>query len=416
MSNDLQWIWKKLAGAGYNNIYVKAVRWVGIVTDVAKSDDEANSEQCARPDTTLTSSSSVSWSRAMMLFFLPVLSVMSYRVVSRNIDWRSEVSLYSSALDVCPTSVKALNNHGMLQLSIGRADVALEMSERAIGVYPQQVSAYINSGLASTRQHMYSRSIYRFQQAVYLSNYSSAMAYGYMGSAMYSWYRSLQNLSPHSAFLDKERRGNGVAWGDATGMLLEKAGENLDRAFELGWTPPGMLFTRANVDIEKGSDPGLAINLLRRAILDNRRLKDMAGEGAPAQDMIDESSACNQLGLALWRAERAVEAEEAFLQGIAADPNRYEILVNLGSMYRAVGDIKGAGASFSKAMALFSKGTAPAALLHNAGLVEQDLGRLDAAIELFSGALRALESEGGQYHPHYVTMKNNLERAIRSKN
>jgi hypothetical protein len=70
------------------------------------------------------------WMRALLVVLVPLLAVMALRVLARNQDWQDEVRLYQSALDVCPDSVKGLNNNGMLQLSLGNADVALRANER----------------------------------------------------------------------------------------------------------------------------------------------------------------------------------------------------------------------------------------------------------------------------------------------
>jgi hypothetical protein len=51
-----------------------------------------------------------------ILFLVPILFLYSIRIITRNIDWNSEIKIYESALLVCPHSVKALNNYAALHM------------------------------------------------------------------------------------------------------------------------------------------------------------------------------------------------------------------------------------------------------------------------------------------------------------
>jgi hypothetical protein len=69
----------------------------------------------------------------MYTTLLPILGIMSYRVIDRNTEWKDEFSIYNSALQVCPSNYKALTNTGMLLLNQDKkanAKDAAELSDR----------------------------------------------------------------------------------------------------------------------------------------------------------------------------------------------------------------------------------------------------------------------------------------------
>lgn len=48
------------------------------------------------------------------LAFAIVVTAMTWKCINRCQDWKNETSLFTSALDICPTSLKVLNNYGQL--------------------------------------------------------------------------------------------------------------------------------------------------------------------------------------------------------------------------------------------------------------------------------------------------------------
>ena len=135
-------------------------------------------------------------STTMWIWLLPVFVLMGARVITRNIDWLTEASLFRystycrsilsclcvqyimpldfilisityffysihcltrSAISVCPTSAKALSNHGMFLMSAGDNKEAIEILDRALVLFPTQTSALINIGIALQRDKQYAR-------------------------------------------------------------------------------------------------------------------------------------------------------------------------------------------------------------------------------------------------------------------
>ena len=102
---------------------------------------------------------------SVVTVLFPVLLIFAVRVVTRNNDWTSEIQIYKSALNVCPTSVKALSNYAMLQLGQpGGIDKTLTYAARALEIHPEQGSALVNTGIAYTRLKRFLLGIHHFQR------------------------------------------------------------------------------------------------------------------------------------------------------------------------------------------------------------------------------------------------------------
>jgi hypothetical protein len=82
----------------------------------------------------------------------PLCALYGFRVVSRCSDWNSEISLYRSALEVCPLSVKALTNYGLLTMSEGRIVEAATLLKVALSAHKDQKAARVNLGLTEARR------------------------------------------------------------------------------------------------------------------------------------------------------------------------------------------------------------------------------------------------------------------------
>ena len=67
---------------------------------------------------------------------------------------------------------------------MSKGDIAksLKSSDRALRLFPNQISAAINAGIALTRLRQYSRALSYFNNALLINN-ESAKVYGYMVGA-----------------------------------------------------------------------------------------------------------------------------------------------------------------------------------------------------------------------------------------
>ena len=122
----------------------------------------------------------------LCLLVLPMCALFGIRIVTRNTDWNREISIYRSALEVCPLSVKALTNYGVLALSEGRTTEALVTLKTAISVHHEMKAAHVNLGLAQQRVGDLLGSIASFETAKTMYA-DDGKAYSYLGALLLQW-------------------------------------------------------------------------------------------------------------------------------------------------------------------------------------------------------------------------------------
>jgi hypothetical protein len=73
----------------------------------------------------------------LLLPLSPLLGVMAYRVRLRNVDWKTELSIYESSLTMCPDNVRALNNVAMIKSSVGLSnESAIHLERYGLSILP----------------------------------------------------------------------------------------------------------------------------------------------------------------------------------------------------------------------------------------------------------------------------------------
>ena len=78
---------------------------------------------------------------------LPLLIIIfSLRSAVRSMDWRKEVSLFTSGLAVCPSNAKVWYNIAKKQLDMNEAEVALTCYREAVRLAPSYEQALNNLG------------------------------------------------------------------------------------------------------------------------------------------------------------------------------------------------------------------------------------------------------------------------------
>ena len=311
----------------------------------------------------------VNYEYIVLGFLFPILISQSFVLHARNNDWLTERSLYASALDVCPNSVKALNNNGMMELSFGDLNLARVSLLRALDVHSSQASAYVNLGVTEQRLGNYASSVHAQQRAMPLT--TSAKPYGYIAQAFNLWAEDSTMLTNADIAATQQH-------------LKHRAASALEHAFALGWAPPSMLFLRANLHISN-NEHSLAVPMLLetlRIVLESQQ----KGKDVPAQDMVSEIVIWNQLALCYSELRQLNDAEAAYFNAIASDSTRYEPHVNLASLYRTQGRYDDAIKHMQLAEEMFSASgsTPPLSVLYNAGLIYIDKGAYSDAKTKFS--------------------------------
>ena len=347
-------------------------------------------------------------------FLFLLLCLYSIRVVTRNQDWLKEVTVYETALDVCPLSVKANNNVGMFRLGRGDYYGAIEVLDRTLTIFNNQVSAHINIGLAYMKVQDYVTSASHYERAMLLAP-NNPKVHGYHGMVLSEWSKSLS--SDDAAMVP---------------ILQEQARTSLDRAMNLGWKAPTLLYHRSLLAIES-KDYKFAIPLLLRAAEQTERAR--SNPHLPSQDNVNLPTTYNLLGLSYGlmgedntqnnsnnpdAGEAQVMAEQMYLKGlsIAIEDNKRrndntsgspcDLVNNLGMMYRSQGRYQEAREVMSQCVPTIET---ISATLNNLGMLELDANEPRAAADYFKRAIEEMKKQKREHDDNFEVMKNNLARA-----
>ncbi len=390
-----------------------------------------------------------------LAILLPIALLCALRIFTRNQEWQTEISVYGTALAVCPNSIKALNNYGLLSLGKGDYAGALSKIERSIELYPGHAHAYLNAGVASAKMgdrlkavHYYDTSI-KMGQEIDKHKQSHAKAYGYKGMMLFDWSQQVplpigaekyvQQLGGSGAGAGASADGTasvsvGVDGAAAEVMtpevvevvrsrLRDEGQRALDYAIEFGFDPPSVLHSRASLAIEK-QDYGTAVWYLQHAI--RITVEAMRNPDVPKQDLVSIPHSYNQLALAHASQGHNEEAVEAFNAGLVYDPSHCEIMANLGNLYRGMGSNALSRDTFQRCInsrttvpwdaalggaPIYNANPPPAAVFNNYGLLEMDNFKdLGKARHLFTEALRVAELTEGVHTHGYDVMRGNLDK------
>ena len=297
-----------------------------------------------------------------------VVVFYSMRVISRNLDWHDEYSLYKSGLEVCPRSLKVLTNFALLSMARGDVEQGLQAALRAVEIYPAQVAALINAGVAYQKLGRYAESVDMFQRCLQ-ADASMAKAAGYMGVSYYHWAAEQSDAA-------------------AGKILRDEALTFFTRAIESGFQAPSILHLTGSVLIELNR-PEESIVYFDAAL---RQSANYAAyyqhKGVPIllEDDIHPINTLNQLGSVHWALRNVNEAIDAFERGLDLEPQNIPLLTNLANVYREAGDLLRAREMMQRGIA-YSGVWVPPALYNNLGLLELNAGNFEVSLELFKKAL-----------------------------
>lgn len=216
---------------------------------------------------------------------LAVVFEFSVLTIRRNTDWRDNLTFYERTLSRDPTSVRIMNNLGILYTEQGQYQKALELFESALKVRPDSVSVYNN--------------IAAVYEELGLRNQAEAA------------YREVLSLDEKNI---RARLG--------MGKLLVEAGriEEAKREFSLltGWYPK---LSAAHHELGR---------LLMAQGKDQEALAEFqaALENSPSPDVV-----LNSIGIIYARQDDLEQASRYFKLALEANPDSYQANVNLGNIY-----------------------------------------------------------------------------------
>ena len=91
---------------------------------------------------------------------------LAWKSASRGVEWRDEITLFESALDVCPNSLKVLNNLALKLLDKETAARAGELLDKALDLYPEYPSALFNRGLVHYVLKQHELAVEKFESSL----------------------------------------------------------------------------------------------------------------------------------------------------------------------------------------------------------------------------------------------------------
>jgi tetratricopeptide (TPR) repeat protein len=312
------------------------------------------------------------------LFLVPIMTLCSIRIVTRNEDWNSEIRIYQSALSVCPHSVKALNNYAwLLMLQPNGQEKSLELTEKALHIHSSYAAATINNALLYSNRREYIRSIVLLQRAVGITtdNGKNLFYVGY-GRFLFSESLSSNGYNSHVKF-----------------NLLHQVKRNYDDSIQHGFAEPAILHSRGSVSLAL-NEVDDAIFYLTAALNKSKAARGISNNELAKTDDIIPSHTFNQLGNAYKMARRYNEAAEAYTNALAIGGIDVSIGINLGDLNRQMGKYDSSREVFNGVIKVSNDAILPFSFYNNYGMLEYETGNYEAALQLFEKALRVHETVG----------------------
>ncbi|KAF0697731.1 Aste57867_11617 [Aphanomyces stellatus] len=229
--------------------------------------------------------SSAPLGRVLRGVYVILLLLALGRTVRRNQDWHNEASLFGSALEVAPTSVKVLTNVGKERRITDPARAAFYL-DVAVDLMPQNGLAHLNLAAAYGQLE---KPLHAMQHLVH-------------AIALEAQPKAYTALSQHLvAFWETHATQKGEA-----SKTLEMAASFIQEAMERGETSPSMYYGQAKVAYAKGQAHD-TIAWLHRTLEANRRV---AARGYDVDEQVDGCFIDTMLGLAWEKTQLVPPASE----------------------------------------------------------------------------------------------------------
>jgi len=250
--------------------------------------------------------------------------------IHRGCEWLNERSLFLSALNVCPDSVKNLNNLAFQRLNPKEATEAGMYLDRALKLHPNYPEGLFNRGLASYLQGNGAEAA-QFLEAHLVLKPHDFRTKVHLG-------QSYLSLAEQSGFQNEK---------DQAAYFLAKSKHWLDNALKQSTDLYPLLYhQRGCVAAIEGSFE-LALFYFQEAVEQNKVLTEKKGFGAAGS--IEFEKIYNMIALCLQNQNKIEEAVGAFKKAIEYNPASYESLSNLASLQLDRGDYDEARANLQAA-------------------------------------------------------------------
>ncbi|XP_067392373.1 protein O-mannosyl-transferase TMTC1 isoform X2 [Emydura macquarii macquarii] len=268
---------------------------------------------------------------AMTLGALLLLLLFSWKTVKQNEIWLSRESLFSSGVQTLPHNAKVHYNYANFLKDQGRNSEAIYHYKTALKLYPRHASALNNLGTL-TKDLVVAKEYYR--KALQLNPQHN---------------RALFNL----------------------GNLLKSQGKKEEAVFLL------------RDSIKYGPEFADAYSSLASLLAEQEQFKEAKEVYQAGIENCPESSDLhNNYGVFLVDTGTPEKAVSHYQQAIWLSPNHYVAMVNLGRLYRSLGQNKEAEAWYKRALKVLRK----AEILSPLGALYYNTGRYEEALRVYREA------------------------------
>jgi tetratricopeptide (TPR) repeat protein len=277
------------------------------------------------------------WSRALATAFVLLVALGSFRIVTRNRDWRNNFTLYANTLAACPDAYYVRRDLGETYWKMGNVESAEREWRKALEVAPRDSLTLSALGQVYLKKQHYSEAIEFFKKALEFDPYN-ATACLYLGVA-YMDTHSLELAEPElrtavSLFpLDSNAR-------NALGKLYLVEGRTVEAEEQF----------RQSVEIEPNTMIYVSLGLIHWHRGDVKLAEQEWREALRLAP--NDSSILNNLGLACTNQGRYTEAVSFFHKAIELKPDDPTLHLNLGIAYGKTGQNASAETEFRTALSL----------------------------------------------------------------
>jgi Flp pilus assembly protein TadD len=277
------------------------------------------------------------WSRALATAFVLLVALCSFRIVTRNRDWQSNLVLYPNILAACPDSVSIRRDLGAVYWQMGDVESAEREYREALKVAPQHSLTLSSLGMVYLKRQQYSEAMEFFKKALEFDP-NNEQAHLYLG-VTYMDTHSLELAEPElrtavSLFpLDSNAR-NGL------GKLYMDEGRSAEAEEQF----------RQSLAIQPNIRGYVNLGLIHWQRGDVKLAEQEWREALKLAP--NDPSVLNNLGLVCTDQGRYTEAVSFFHKAIELKPDDPKPHFNLGLAYGKTGQDGSAEAEFRTALSL----------------------------------------------------------------
>jgi tetratricopeptide (TPR) repeat protein len=317
------------------------------------------------------------WSRTFTAATAILAVLCLLRIVTRNRDWRDNLTLYTNTLAACPDAYYVRRDLGLVQWKNGDDDSAEREWREALKTGPRHAPTWSSLGLMYLRKQNDSQAVEFFKKALE-ADATNPDARLYLGVAY---------MNTHALELAEPELRSAVA--------IYPFNSNARNALGKLYLEQGRL-----AEAEEQFQQSIEIEPNMTAYGNLGLIHWRRGEATPAEQQWrqalrlapNDPSILNNLGLVCTKLQRYPEAVSFFRKAIELNPNNSSPHSNLGIAYAKNGQQGLAESEFRAALSL-----APHKYetRNRLGMLYLEGGRVEEAEEQFRLSLQTKENDGG---------------------